>query len=193
MKQIIFKAILLATMFFAIITAQAAPKSYILDPTHTYVEFHINHFGFSNPSGKWMAQGKLELDDTKIQNSSVNVTIDVAKVSTGNPELDKHLIGAEFFDTTKFPTATFVSHSINRSGKESAIINGTLTVHGISKPVTFKVKLNKKGKNPINNKATLGFTANTTLQRSDYGIRTLLPGLGNEVTLRIEAEANQAD
>lgn len=193
MRQLNFNVIFLVTMFFTIISAQAAPKTYTFDPAHTYVEFHINHFGFSNPSGKWMAQGKLELDDTKIQNSSVNVTIDVAKVSTGNPELDKHLMGPEFFDTTKFPTATFVSHSINRSGKETAIINGTLTLHGISKPLTFKVKLNKKGKNPINNKATLGFTANTTLQRSDYGIRTLLPGLGNEVKLRIEAEANQSD
>ncbi len=193
MMHTAIKPTFFTALIFFFSHAGATPIQYTLDPMHSYVEFHINHFGFSNPSGKWMAQGKLVLDEKKLQNSSVSVFIDVAKITTGIPELDKHLNGPEFFDTKKFPTATFVSHSVNRSGKESAVINGTLTVHGISKPLTLKVKLNKKGVNPLNNKATLGFTANTTLQRSDYGLRTLLPGLGNEVSLRIEAEANNAD
>lgn len=188
MKANLFK---LATAFYFcifLISANAATETYIFDSSHTCVLFHIKHFGFSNPSGKWMAKGQLILDEKKLQNSKVNVTINVADIVTGNSELDKHLKGVDFFDVAKFPTATYASTSIERTGKERAIIHGKLTLHGITKPVTLTVKLNKKGKNPINNKLTLGFTASTTLRRSDFGITTLLPGLGNDVKLDIEAE-----
>lgn len=189
MKANLFK--MASTLYFCIffISANAATETYIFDSNHTYVLFHIKHFGFSNPSGKWMAKGQLILDEKKLQNSKVNVTINVADIVTGNSELDKHLKGVDFFDVAKFPTATYVSTSIDRTGKERAIVHGNLTLHGITKPVKLTVKLNKKGKNPINNKLTLGFTASTTLRRSDFGITTLLPGLGNDVKLDIEAEA----
>jgi polyisoprenoid-binding protein YceI len=181
---------LFTSALFTLTPALATAKDLTLDPNHSYVQFHINHFGFSNPSGKWLAEGKLVLDEAKPQNSTLNVTINVASVETAIPELNKHLNSELFFNTKKFPTATFVSNKIDRTGKESALIHGTLTLHGVSKPVTLKVKLNKKGINPINNKLTYGFTASTTLKRSDFGMKELLPGLGNEVKLDIEAEAS---
>ncbi len=171
-------------------SANAETQTYHFDPNHTYVLYHIKHFGFSTQTGKWMAKGTLLLDDKKIQNSKVNVTINVGKIATGLTELDNHLKGEEFFDVIKFPTATYVSTSVDRTGKERAIIHGNLTLHGVTKPVTLKAKLNKKGKNPINNKLTLGFAATGTLRRSDFGLTTLLPGVGNEVQLDIEAEVN---
>jgi filamentous hemagglutinin family protein len=113
-------------------------------------------------------------------------------VITGIPELDDHLRKDVFFDVKKFPTATFVSNKVVVTGKDAAKVSGILTVHGVSKPITLIVKLNKVGVNPITEKKTAGFTASTTLKRSDYNISTLLPGLGDEVKINIEAEAYKA-
>ncbi len=190
MRRNFLKLILVLFSFFTF-SVQAA-DTYTFDPNHSYVLWHISHFGFSNPSGKWfVADGKLVLDETKPQNSKVNVSIPVASIDTGIPELDKHLKAPLFFDVDKYPTATFVSDKINVTSKDSAKVYGILTLHGVSKPVTLNVKLNKKGINPINNKETLGFTASATLKRSDFGMSTLLPGLGDDVKIEIEAEANK--
>jgi polyisoprenoid-binding protein YceI len=103
-------AVFSLSLFFSL-PAHAA-DTYTLDPNHTYVMWHINHFGFSNPSGKWMAQGTLVLDETNPQNSQVNVTINVADIVTGIPKLDEHLKTDTFFNVAQFPTATFVSTSV---------------------------------------------------------------------------------
>src|SRR5579863_9129797 len=95
-------------LFFLLFTQTfAATETYTLDPQHSYLLWHISHFGFSNPSGKWMAQGTLQLDDKKPELSKVSVTIKVGDVITGIPELDEHLKGKLFFDAEQYPTATF--------------------------------------------------------------------------------------
>lgn len=169
-----------------------AADTYTLDPTHTYASWQVSHFGFSSPSGKWMAKGTLEIDKDKPQNSKLNVTINMADLATGLAELDEHLKGDLFFDVKKFPTATFVSNKVVMTGKNSAKVTGTLTVHGVSKPVTLNVTLNKMGVNLLSDKMTMGFSANTQLNRSDFGINTLLPGVGDKVIIHIEAEAFKA-
>src|SRR5580658_5645730 len=94
MKTTIFKLIFCFLMLtsFSYRAFAAGVETYTLDPQHTYVLWHINHFGFSNPSGKWLvAEGTVKLDQAKPQNSSVNAVIHVADVVTGIPELDDHL------------------------------------------------------------------------------------------------------
>src|SRR5947207_2270779 len=100
------KLFLASALLLASTAVIAEPVTYNIDPSHTSVLFHINHFGFSNPSGKWFANGTLVLDEKSPQNSKVNVNIDVASVDTGIPKLDEHLKSAEFFDVTKYPKAT---------------------------------------------------------------------------------------
>ncbi len=186
-KWISFLMSLLSFFFFCI--ANAA-DIYTIDPNHSYVLWHISHFDFSHPSGKWMiAEGTLHLDKDKPQNSKVNVLIHVNDMITGIPELDKHLKEPLFFDTEKYPNATFVSNKVTLTGKNNADVQGLLTVRGISKPIVLHVKLNKMGISPITNKETFGFTATTNLKRSDFGMTTLLPGLGDQVQINIEAEA----
>jgi len=187
MKKIIF---MIGVLFSFALPVQAA-ETYTLDPMHTYVLWHVNHFGFSNPSGKWMATGTLVLDEAKPQNSKVNVTIQIANMITGIPQLDEHLKGKVFFDVAQYPIATFVSDKIKITGKKSAQVKGMLTLHGVTKPVILAVTLNKIGVSPISNKKTVGFTAKTNLKRSDFDITTLLPGLSDEVKIDIEAEAVQ--
>jgi polyisoprenoid-binding protein YceI len=168
-----------------------AAEKLTLDDKHTYVLWHIKHLGFSVQSGKWYASGFIILDKDHPQNSKVDATIDVTHFVTGIPELDKHLGGELFFDVKRFPKATFVSDKVDVTSKTTANVHGILTVHGISKPVTLKVTFNKAGKNPVNDQMTAGFSATTHIQRSDFGIKTLLPNLGDDVTLEINAEAYQ--
>ena len=189
MKSVFLRVLISFVLILPFTTARAATETYTLDPTHSYVMWHINHFGFSSPSGKWLAEGTLVLDESAPKNSKVNVTIPVTNMVTGIPKLDEHLQDSDFFDTAHYPNATFVSDKVNVTGKTTAKVQGILTVHGVSKPVTLDVKLNKMGESPITHKKTVGFTATTTIKRSDFGISKYLPGLGDEVKINIETEA----
>ncbi len=188
MKRLFVNYILFIFLCLSVNTVFAA-DSYILDPMHTAVLWHVNHFGFSNPSGKWMASGNVLLDEANPKNSKVNAVIMTGDIVTGIPELDKHLRGELFFDVKKFPTATFVSDKVDIVNKKTAKVHGILTLHGVSKPVILLVTLNKMGKNPISDKMSAGFSASTKIKRSDFGINTFIPGVGDEVILNIEAEA----
>jgi polyisoprenoid-binding protein YceI len=178
-------------LLFLPLSVKAAPQTFILDPQHTYVLWHINHFGFSTQAGKWYASGTLILDQQHPQNTKVDANIQVANMITGIPELDKHLRGKLFFDVAKFPTAHFVSNKVTMTGKDTAKVQGILTVHGISKPVTLDVTLNQAGMSPITNKMTAGFSAHTQFKRSEFNINTAIPGLADEVSIDIGAEAYQ--
>jgi len=188
MKRIIINCLMLIFLYFPA-TFTFAADTYTLDPMHTAVLWRINHFGFSNPSGKWMATGTLVLDEANPNNSKVNAVIQTDAIVTAIPELDKHLKGPLFFDVIKFPIAKFVSDKVEKTGKNKAFVYGTLTLHGVSKPVKLLVTLNKIGKNPVSDKMSVGFTATTKIKRSDFGITTYLPGLSDEVVISIEAEA----
>lgn len=184
--------LMLLTSVFAFAPVIAAETTYTLDKDHSYVGWHINHLGFSNQTGKWMATGTLKLDKDHLDQSKVDVSIDIKKIITGNPELDKHLSGQLFFDIKKFPTAKFVSDKVEVTGDKTAKVTGMLTLHGVTKPVTLDVTLNGMGKNPITDKDTVGFSATADIKRSDFGINGFLPKLGDEVKLNIEVEANSA-
>ncbi len=189
----------LKTFIFAAVLASAvsptafAAESYKLDPTHTAITWHISHFDFSRPSGKFMnVDGVISLDQQAPEKSSVNVTIPVSEINTGVAKLDEHLKSKDFFDVEAFPTAKFESTEVKMGENNTAKVTGNLTLHGVTKPVTLDVKLNKVAENMMK-KQTAGFTATTTLKRSDFGISAYLPGLGDDVTIDIESEANLMD
>lgn len=194
MKYIIRSALFVLLTFslpFSLL-AHAATENYTFDPMHTYVLWHANHFGFSNPSGKWLVNGALAFDQNNLKNSKVNVTINMADLVTAIPKLDEHLKSKDFLNAPLFPTSTFVSNKIDVIDKHTLKVHGTLTLHGISKPVALNVIINKIGISPITKKMTVGFTANTILKRSDFGITTYLPGISDQVKINIEAEAYKA-
>jgi polyisoprenoid-binding protein YceI len=191
MNLSIFSRVALATALSLAFTAPAmAADVYTLDPAHTAITFHINHFGFSNPSGKFMnVDGTLSLDEKNPAASKVSVTIPIAMIDTGVPKLDEHVKTKDFFDAATFPTATYVSDKVDVTGPDTAIVHGTLTLRGVAKPVDLNVKLNKIGDNMMK-KHTAGFTATATIKRSDFGMTAYLPMLGDDVSLDIESEAN---
>lgn len=178
---------LLIAMPFA---AHAEPVTYKFDPTHTAIQFQIDHFGFSAPTGKWMSvDGSVTLDEADPAASSVELTIDVGAVVTGVPDLDKHLLTADFFNVEDFPEAKFVSTNVDVTGEKTAKVTGDLTLHGVTKPVVLDVTLNQIAENMFGLK-TAGFKATTTIVRSEFGIDTYAPALGDEVQIYIQAEAN---
>jgi polyisoprenoid-binding protein YceI len=191
-----FTSMLAASALLAFAPASQAADIYKLDPMHTTVNWSINHFGFSNPTGKFsMVDGTLALDTAKPENSTVRATISIANLSTGIPKLDEHLKSKAFFDIATFPTATFVSNKVDVTGKDTAKVTGSLTLHGITKPVTLDVKLNRSGINMMK-KQTVGFSMTTVLKRSEFGITSYLPSeamnpaLADDVKIDIESEAN---
>jgi polyisoprenoid-binding protein YceI len=191
MTKFALKSLFVVSAFALMASAPAfAADTFKLEPTHTSVTFQYTHFGFSHPTGKFMnAVGTVTLDEATPANSSVEVSFAIDGVNTGVPALDEHLKGADFFDAAKFPTATFKSTKVEPTSATTAKVTGDLTIHGVTKPVTLDVTLNKKGPNMMK-KETAGFTAKGTINRSDFGISTYVPAVSDQIDLYIEAEAN---
>lgn len=167
-------------------------NKYQTEANHTSVSWTANHFGFSDVSGKFTdVSGIVIFDEKKPEKSSVEVTIKIAALETGLPKLNTHLKSADFLNADKFPTATFVSKKVTLAGTNKARIDGDLTLLGITKPVSLIAKFNKSGISPVNQKATIGFSATGSIKRSDFGIKYALPGVSDKVDLAIELEANQ--
>ncbi len=169
--------------------AQVKSGTYRVEPTHAKVTYAISHLGFSTYFGTFpKMDGTLVIDTAKPENSKVDITIDVAAVDSNDDKLDAHLRSPDFFDTAKFPTATFRSTKIERTGPSTAKVTGDLTLKGVTRPVTLDATFNQAGVNFISKAYTIGFDAETTINRTDWGISTYAPAVGEKVTLRIGAE-----
>lgn len=191
MKRTLLSLALGTALFFP--HHATAADVYTLDPTHTTVVWSANHLGFSNPFGLFsMVEGTLTLDEAAPENSSVEATISIANLFTGNSKFDDHLKNKDFFNITEFPKATFKSTKVEKTGDKTAKVTGDLTMLGITKPVVLDVTYNKSGVFPMNQKPTVGFSATTTIKRSDWGMNYgVAMGVSDDVKLMIEAEANK--
>ncbi|WP_417795865.1 YceI family protein [Terasakiella pusilla] len=170
--------------------AQADPVQYTFDKDHTSIVFHVNHMGFSNFQGEFQEfDGSLTFDADKPQNSAVDVKINVNSVDTDVAKLDDHLKSPDFFDVNKFPSMVFKSKSIEVTGEKTGKITGDFTLLGVTKEVTLDVTLNKAADHPMLKVPAVGFSATGTIKRSDFGMTTYVPAVGDEVTISIETEA----
>ncbi|HEY3521803.1 MAG TPA: YceI family protein [Rhodanobacteraceae bacterium] len=186
-------AIVFAVVFGAASAASAAPVRYTLDPPHTQVLFSWDHLGFSHPTGQFdQVQGTLVYDAEHPEKSSVRVSIPVKSLDTHVPALDKQLLGAQFLDTEKYPAITFVSTKVRPAGKDRFEVEGNLTVHGATRPVTLNVTLNKSGSYPMIDAPALGFSAVTRFDRSAFGVAGGIPMVGDALQVTISAEAIEA-
>ena len=173
--------------------AQHAP--YAIDPQHSQVDFGIKHMGISTVHGRFaIKEGAVDLDPSNMTDSSVSATIDVSSVDTGEAQRDGHLRSPDFFDTAKFPTATFKSTRIIKTG-EGYDVTGDLSLHGVTRPVTLHMEAPSKAQVAMDKKEHRGFTATTTLHRQDFGLNwngTLKSGdsmLGDDVKMEFDIEA----
>ncbi|OQP35147.1 YceI family protein [Pantoea latae] len=170
--------------------SQAAAQHYELNPEHTSVIVTWTHFGFSHPTADIPdSKGTLVFDSENPTASRVDVTLPVSQIDSHVPALTKEFKGAEYFDTAKYPTATFHSTKVVAKGDNKFDVEGNLTLKGITKPVTLHATLNKQGEHPMVKKQAIGFDATGTIKRSDFKLDKYVPAVGDDVTLTISTEA----
>ena len=173
--------------------SRVSAGTYAVEPDHSQVAWTIDHLGFTpfhglfgNPSA-----GTLTIDPAKLDATKVTVAFPIGHVVTTSEHLNAHLQTPDFFDAAKYPVATFTSTSVTAHGM-SATIAGTLTMHGVTRPIVLDAHFVGAGTNPLSKKATIGFEATATLNRGDYGMGFLEPALGDKVDLAITAAFEKA-
>ena len=155
-------------------TTTSVPSSVVtwkLDPAHSAAEFKVKHMMISNVKGSFSGlNGTLTEDTADPSRSRVEATIDVASLNTGDAQRDGHLKSADFFEAEKYPQMTFRSTKVERKGEGEYRVTGDLTLHGVTKPVTFNVDgPSSPGKDPWGN-TRIGLSATTKINRKDFGL-----------------------
>jgi polyisoprenoid-binding protein YceI len=170
-----------------------AADAYKIDTNHTDLLFSIEHAGFTHKHGSFRQfAGELQYDEAQPGNSKVTVVVQTASLDTAHPGRDQDLKSEKFFDVAKYPEMRFESTKIVPGKDQEFRVEGNLTLHGVTKPLVLAAKLNKAGPNPFDKTPTLGFTATGVLKRSDFGITTFLPMIGDTVEITIDAEFRRA-
>ena len=185
--------------------AESAPASidvpagaYTLDKAHSTLTFRLNHLGFSNYTARFTGfDAQLQFDPANPPGSTLNVTIDPRSLDLNNPPAGfaDTLRGPEWLDAAKFPQMTFRSTSVEVTGTNAMRINGDLTLHGVTHPVTLDATFNGGyAGHPMDPHARIGFSVHGAFKRSDFGIAYGIPapgttmGVGDEVQVIIETE-----
>jgi polyisoprenoid-binding protein YceI len=152
-------------------TSPASVITWKLDPAHSSAEFKVKHMMISNVKGRFSGlSGTLteHLVDSTL--SSVEANVDVSTITTGDPQRDGHLKSADFFDAEKYPTITFKSTQAEPKGEGEYKVSGDITIHGVTKPVTFAVEgPTPPAKDPWGN-TRIGLSATTKINRKDFGL-----------------------
>ena len=166
--------------------------TYALDPSHSEVNFVVRHMMISKVRGSFgVKSGTFVLAENPLD-SSVTATAETASISTGDEGRDQHLRSADFFDAEQFPTIEFVSTAVRQDG-DDFLVDGDLSLHGVTKPVTFSLELGGFGTDPWGNYKA-GATATTTINREDFGLTwnaALETGgvlVGKDVTISLDLQ-----
>ena len=149
----------------------ATVSTWKIDPAHSAAEFKVKHMMISNVKGKFSGiTGTLTHDEGDPTRSSVEATVPVASLSTGDEQRDGHLKSADFFDAEKFPTFTFKSTEVGRTAPGEHAVVGELTLHGVTRTVSFAVEgPSAPGKDPWGN-TRIGLSATARINRKDFGL-----------------------
>lgn len=169
--------------------ALAAPETYVLDGTHTFPRFSYNHLGYSTQQSRFnKTTGKIILDQAT-KTGEVDIVIDTKSVDTGSSIMDEEIQGKDFLDTTKYPTATFKSNRVVFEGDRPVAVHGTLTLKGVTQPVTLTVTSFQAMPHLLLKKDAIGANAYTVVKRSEFNADKYAPYVSDEVRIDIAVEA----
>ncbi|HOI14954.1 MAG TPA: YceI family protein [Geobacteraceae bacterium] len=192
MKRIIHAVAVLALLA---LPALAAAETWSIDADHSSVGFTVRHMMVSNVKGSFGTfSGTVEVDEKDIAGSKVSVTIDAASINTGVAKRDEHLRSADFFDTARYPTVTYVSKKVEKSGKDRLKVYGNLTLRGVTRPVVLDVEGPTAAYRDPWGKTRRGASATATINRRDFGLtwnKVIEAGgvlVGDEVKIILEME-----
>jgi len=185
-------ATLLAAFVLActwIAPAAAEPQEFRIDKVHAQVLFLVSHLGFSYPMGRFPGvAGTFTFDPEEWSASHVEATLDVASLYLGDEKWEQKMLSDEFLDAKRYPQMRFVSERVETTGKDTGKVHGQLTLHGTTRPVVLELRLNRIGRHSFSFAYAAGFSATAKLRRSDFGIKRLLPAVGDEIDIRLEVE-----
>ncbi len=185
----ISRPIAMTAMLVACSAVLAEPVVYVVDPKHTYASFEINHLGLSTARGTFdRTSGDIVLD-AAAGSGHIEIVIDTASIDTGLEKRDEHLRAAEFFNVDQYPTMKFVATSLTFDGDRPVNADGELTMLGKTLPVSLRITHFACGRHAINDRPVCGADAETRIRRSQWGMTTYVPTIGDEVTIRIGVEA----
>lgn len=160
--------------------------TYALEPAHTQVLFKVSHLGFSTYYGQFAdASGSLTLDPRDPAQDSLSVAIPIGSVHTTSAKLDGELKSADWFDADRYPTASFRSTRVTRTGPDAATVEGELTLHGVTRPIRLQAHFHGAGVNMLSHAYTAGFDVSGHIRRSEFGVTKYVPIVGDDVELII--------
>jgi polyisoprenoid-binding protein YceI len=170
-------------------TVTRGAETYSVDPVHSSISFMISHMGISNIHGRFNDfSGKFTIDSADPAKSTFTLSIPIASIDTNNVKRDQHLRAPDYFNAKQFPTMSFQSTSVKPvdGGYE---VTGDLTLHGVTKPVTFTLKGGDKVVEFPKKTKRIGFVSSFSIRRSDFGVNADLKMLGDEIPIVIGVEA----
>ncbi len=187
------RLILLLALGMLPLLANAADERYRLDPVHTRVLFAIEHAGFSQALGTVSgSEGVLEFDPEDWASARLDVTVPISQLDMGNAKWTQATLAHNLLDGDRHPQARFVSTRVEPVDANHARVFGQLTLRGVSREVVLEVTLNALKRYPLPPfRRTAGFSATAVLSRADFGIDAWKSVIGDQVELRIEAEAQR--
>jgi polyisoprenoid-binding protein YceI len=174
---------------------QTTSTTWNIDPAHSVAEFKVRHMMITNVKGQFSGiKGTLTLDDADITKSRIEASIDAASLTTREPQRDAHLKSADFLEVEKFPTLSFTSSRVSRSGDGELEVTGDLSIHGVIRSVVFNTEgPSAAAKDPWGN-TRVGLSATTKINRKDFGLTwntALETGgvlVGDQVTITLEVQ-----
>ncbi len=175
-------------------SALAAPVTYVLDPHHTYPSFAADHFGgLSVWRGKFDESSGKVVYDKAAHTGSIEVTVNMSSIDFGMAKMNEHAKSAEIFDAAKYPTAVYRGKFTRWNGDAPTEAQGTLTMHGVTKPLTLKIDSFKCMMSPMTKKEVCGADATAELNRDDFGVDYgKAYGFKMGVELQIQVEGSPA-
>ncbi len=186
-------ASLAALAVLAAAPAFAAPQTFTVDPSHAQIVFSYEHAGFSTTYGMFSGfEGQVVFDAEAPATSTVSVSFPVRSMLTGWEARFEHFMSPDFFDAAADEMVTFTSTAVEVTGENTGKITGDLTLNGVTKSVVLDAKLNKSEPYPFppfEGKPAMGFSATTTLVRSEFNLGAYAPFVSDEVQLQINFEA----
>lgn len=169
-------------------TAARGADTYSVDQTHSWVAYKIRHMQAASSYGLFKAvDGKFTIDDADPDKCAFAITVKVDGIDSANPARDSHLKGPDFFNAKQFPTISFTSDKVTKASSGGYDVLGKLTMHGVTKEVPVHIEPVALVDNPRGGKVA-GFDATFTIKRTDFGMKTMAPMIGDDVTLMVGIE-----